>query len=77
MLLVVWWWFFVCLGFCSARLTEISYTIVSFIEKGFKKKKKTVLKDLSAVGSEFLLTIKKDRKNPCILKTEIPNYRVF
>lgn len=46
------------------------------LKKGFFKKK-TVLKDLSAVGSEFLLTIKKDRKNPCILKTEIPNYRVF
>lgn len=46
------------------------------LKKGFFLKK-TVLKDLSAVGSEFLLTIKKDRKNPCILKTEIPNYRVF
>lgn len=46
------------------------------LKKGFFFKK-TVLKDLSAVGSEFLLTIKKDRKNPCILKTEIPNYRVF
>lgn len=67
MLGVVWWWYFVCLGFCSVGLTEISYKIGLFIEKEFFKRKK-VLKDLSAVGSEFLLTTKKPRKIPVFFK---------